>query len=158
MLYRWRSCEVAFWIDRGWEATFDSIYWLVERDMHGSLAASDRVASVLIACAAIAVIVPLITIIVFVVIRGAKYLRPSFFTETLASAGPDAKATEGGALHSIIGSAMQVGIAMLISVPLGLLAAVFLNEIGGRFARPVRGLVDAMSGVPSIVAGLFIYA
>jgi phosphate transport system permease protein len=43
-------------------------------------------------------------------------------------------------------------------VPLGLFAAVFLNEIGGRFARPVRALVDAMSGVPSIVAGLFIYA
>ena len=141
-----------------WIATFAFVYWLVERDLHGSLAASDRVASVLIASAAVAVIVPLVTIIVFVVVRGARYLRLGFFTETLANAGPDAAATEGGALHSIVGTFMQVGIAMLISVPLGVLAAVFLNEIGGRFARPVRGLVDAMSGVPSIVAGLFIYA
>ena len=61
-------------------------------------------------------------------------------------------------MHAIVGTLIQVGIAMVISVPLGVLAAVFLNEIGGRVARPVRALVDAMSGVPSIVAGLFIYA
>lgn len=141
-----------------WVAFFALIYWLVERDLHGALAASDRVASVLIATAAVAVVAPLMTILVFVVIRGAKALSLNFFTQTLASVGPLAKATEGGGLHAIVGTLIQVAIAIAISVPLGLLAAIFLNEIGGRAARPVRAIVDAMSGVPSIVAGLFIYA
>ena len=52
----------------------------------------------------------------------------------------------------------QVGIATLLSVPLGIATAVFLNEIGGALARPVRMIVDAMSAIPSIVAGLFVYA
>ena len=52
----------------------------------------------------------------------------------------------------------MVGIATLLSVPLGIATAIFLNEIGGPLARPVRMIVDAMSAIPSIVAGLFIYA
>ena len=59
---------------------------------------------------------------------------------------------------AIVGSLEQVAIATLISVPLAIMTAVFLNEIGGRLARPVRIIVDAMSAIPSIVAGLFIYA
>jgi phosphate transport system permease protein len=47
---------------------------------------------------------------------------------------------------------------MVISVPLGVTTAVFLNEIGGWLARPVRTIIDAMSAIPSIIAGLFIYA
>jgi phosphate transport system permease protein len=52
----------------------------------------------------------------------------------------------------------MIGIALLITVPLGITAAVYLNEIGGRFSRLVRTVVDAMTALPSIVAGLFIYA
>ena len=141
-----------------WLALFVAIYWLVERDLHGRLAATDRAAQVLIASAALTVVGALAVIIVFVAIRGAKALRPGFFVHTLATVGPLSKATEGGAFHAIVGTLMQVGAALVITVPLGLFAAVFLNEIGGRFARPVRALVDAMSGVPSIVAGLFIYS
>jgi phosphate transport system permease protein len=141
-----------------WLVVFVGMYWLIERDLHGRLSATDRVAQVLIASAAVTVVGALATIIVFVAIRGAKALRPGFFVKTLATIGPLSKATEGGALHAIIGTLMQVSCALIITVPLGLFAAVFLNEIGGRFARPVRALVDAMSGVPSIVAGLFIYS
>jgi phosphate transport system permease protein len=141
-----------------WLVVFVGMYWLIERDLHGRLSATDRVAQVLIASAAVTVVGALATIIVFVAIRGAKALRPGFFVKTLATIGPLSKATEGGALHAIIGTLMQVSCALIITVPLGLFAAVFLNEIGGRWARPVRALVDAMSGVPSIVAGLFIYS
>ena len=61
-------------------------------------------------------------------------------------------------MHAIVGTLMQVGLAIVISVPLGLMCAVFLNEIGGPLRRPVRIFVDAMSGVPTIIAGLFIYS
>jgi phosphate transport system permease protein len=58
----------------------------------------------------------------------------------------------------VIGTFQQVGLATLFSVPLAILTAIFLNEVGGRLARPVRTVVDAMSAIPSILAGLFIYA
>ena len=60
--------------------------------------------------------------------------------------------------HAIIGTIEQVGLALLWSLPLGVLAAIFLNESRSKWRRPVRIFVDAMSGMPSIVAGLFIYA
>ena len=67
-------------------------------------------------------------------------------------------ATAGGGLHAIIGTIEQVGLALLISLPLGAMAAIFLNESRSKLRRPVRIFVDAMSGMPSIVSGLFIYA
>ena len=67
-------------------------------------------------------------------------------------------ATAGGGLHAIVGTIEQVGLALLISLPLGAAAAFFLNESRSKLRRPVRIFVDAMSGMPSIVSGLFIYA
>ena len=67
-------------------------------------------------------------------------------------------ATAGGGAHAIVGTIEQVGLALVWSLPLGLAAAVFLNESRSRWRRPVRIFVDAMSGLPSIIAGLFIYA
>jgi phosphate transport system permease protein len=134
------------------------VYWLVLRDVEGSVAAADKIATVLIGAAAVTVLIPLGVIIAFVTLRGVKALRPNFFFKTLASVGPLDPATAGGGFHAIVGTLEQVGIAFVISVPLAVLVAVFLNEVGGKFARPVRFVVDAMSGVPSIVAGLFIYA
>src|SRR5919108_663390 len=137
---------------------FVAIYWFVVRDVEGPLLASDRVVSVIVASAAGFVLVPLVLIIGFVIVQGAKALTPGFFVHTLETVGPLDPATAGGGLHAIVGTFMQVGAAMIISVPLGLMVAIYLNEIGGRPARPVRFVVDAMSGVPSIVAGLFSYA
>jgi phosphate transport system permease protein len=57
-----------------------------------------------------------------------------------------------------VGTLEQVGIATIVAVPLGVLAALFIVEIGGRGARPVRALVEAMTSLPEIIAGLFIYA
>jgi len=135
-----------------------TVYWFIVRDVEGPLAAKDKLVTVLIGSAAVVVLMPLVVIIVFVASRGLKALRFNFFVKTLESVGPLDPATAGGGMHAIVGTLEQVGIAFLISVPLAILTAVYLNEVGGRFARPVRFVVDAMSGVPSIVAGLFIYA
>src|SRR5690625_7735755 len=66
--------------------------------------------------------------------------------------------TTGGALHAIIGTVYVTGIASLISIPLGIFTAIYLVEYGqGRLKRGITLLVDVMTGVPSIVAGLFAY-
>jgi phosphate transport system permease protein len=139
--------------------SFAFVYWLVIRDVEGPLHATDKLTTVLIGGAAVTVIIPLGVIVVFVTAKGLKALRPEFFTSTLASVGAiEARTGGGGALHALVGTLQQITIAFLVSVPLALMVAIFLNEVGGRFVRPVRFVVDAMSGVPSIVAGLFIYA
>ncbi len=140
-----------------WFSMFLAMYWLAERELVGSLVAKDRAVAALLSGVSLAIIVPLASILVYTTAAGARFLTAGFFTRTLATTGPEDPASAGGGLQAIVGTAMQVGIAMAISVPLGILTAVFLNEVGGRLRRPVRIFVDAMSGVPSIVAGLFIY-
>jgi phosphate transport system permease protein len=73
-------------------------------------------------------------------------------------AGPLDPLTVGGIRHAIVGTLIQISIARVITVPLGITTAIFLNEIGGKFARFVRTISDSMTALPSIVAGLFIYA
>jgi phosphate transport system permease protein len=85
-------------------------------------------------------------------------VHANFFTQDLRSAVGVDPLTKGGIKHAIIGTLIEVGIAMAISVPLGLLGAVFLHEVPGRFSRFVRTVVEAMTALPDILAGLFIYA
>ncbi len=134
------------------------VYWLIVRDLEGPVAAADKVMTVVIGAGAVCVLIPLVVILVYVALKGVKALRIGFFFKDLAAIGPLDPATAGGGFHAIVGTLQQVAIAVLISVPLALMVAIFLNEVGGRLARPVRFVVDAMSGVPSIVAGLFIFA
>ncbi|GAA4594160.1 phosphate ABC transporter permease PstA [Planotetraspora phitsanulokensis] len=137
---------------------FLPIYWFVIRDGQGATAAKDRLVTVLIATGALFAFAPIVFVVGYVVKRGAEVLRPNFFTETMQIVGPLSKATEGGALHSIIGTLEQLALATAIAVPLGLLTAVYLSEIQGPLARPVRLVADAMTALPSIVAGLFIFS
>jgi phosphate transport system permease protein len=135
---------------------FVGIFSVVVRESSGAEAAADRVANVLIAVTAIAAVLPLVAMVGFVAVKGITALRPGFFFEDMAKVGPLDKG--GGGLHAIIGTIEQVGIASVVSIPLAFLSAIYLNEMKGRLAGYVRFLVDAMSGVPSIVAGLFVYA
>lgn len=141
-----------------WYLLLLPIYLLVVRERHGSLVARDRVMTVLLVTGGLVTVIPLASIVIYTTARGLESLRPTFFTTTLEGTGPLDPATSGGALHSIIGTLEQVGIAIVLSVPLGVSTAVYLNEIGGRLSKVVRFVIDAMSGLPSIVAGLFIYA
>ncbi|MCU1426563.1 MAG: phosphate transporter, permease protein PstA [Actinomycetia bacterium] len=140
-----------------WYATFLLIAWFVARANHDKLRARDQVVRIVMWSGGLALIVPLVAILGYIVLKGYHALHASFFTKDERFVGSLDKGTSGGARHAIIGTLEQVGIAMCISVPLGITTALYLNEIGGRLARPVRTIVDAMSALPSIVAGLFIY-
>lgn len=118
----------------------------------------DRVMSAVVHGAVILMGVALASTIIFVFVRGWDALpHLNFFTQDMEGVGPRDAFTRGGVLHAIIGSLIEVGIAIVITVPLGIGTAVYMTEIGGKFARIVRTVVEAMTALPSIVAGLFIY-
>lgn len=123
------------------------------------LAVANRLATVLMATAGIVVLTALVFVVLYTVGRGIPALSHSnFFVETMRFAGPLDPLDVGGIAHAVVGTLIQIGIALAITVPLGIVTAVFLNEIGGPFARFVRTVSDAMTALPSIVAGLFVYA
>ena len=118
----------------------------------------DRLATAVVNTGALVVGVALLSTLAFVFQRGWKpLLHPNFFLHDMAAAGPRDPFTRGGILHAIVGSLIEVGIAIAVTVPLGVGTAVFMTEIGGRFATVVRTVVEAMTALPSIVAGLFVY-
>lgn len=100
--------------------------------------------------------IPIISIVSTVYMRGRKGLHWGLFTNDMSMATPNDPITNGGLLHSLLGTLIIVGCALIISFPIGILTALYLTEIRGIFQRPIKFLVQAMSGVPSIVAGLFI--
>lgn len=118
----------------------------------------DRLATAVVNTGALVVGVALLSTLVFVFQRGWKpLLHPNFFLHDMAAVGPRDPFTRGGILHAIVGSLIEVGIAIAVTVPLGVGTAVFMTEVGGRFATVVRTVVEAMTALPSIVAGLFVY-
>jgi phosphate transport system permease protein len=137
---------------------FLAIYFVATYDRVGWLAAVDRTVTVAVSTAMVLVLIPLVWLVSYIFIKGIVALRPSFFVHDQRGVTPTMPATAGGGLHAIIGTIEQVGLALLISLPLGAMAAIFLNESRSKLRRPVRIFVDAMSGMPSIVSGLFIYA
>lgn len=137
---------------------FFATFYLVSTGAHGPLVARDRVATAVISAGAVLAFLPLVFIVGYVVQRGMRFVGASFFTETLQFVGPLDPPTAGGAAHAIVGTLEQTGIAIVLSVPLAIATALFINEIGGRGTFVVRFMVDAMSGLPSVVAGLFVYA
>src|SRR5258708_6666048 len=141
-----------------WYVLFLAMTWFLARNRLGELEARDQMARVVVGTVAIGLMVPLGVIVGYILYKGYHALRPQFFTQDLSRTGPLSKATEGGGSAAIVGSLEMVGIATALTVPLGIATAIFLNEIGGPLARPLRMIVDAMSAIPSIVAGLFVYA
>jgi len=138
--------------------TYLILVWIVTADRIGATAATDRVATTIIIVSAFVILVPLVWLIIFVLTKGLPALRANFFVKDQRGITPIMPSTAGGGAHAIVGTLEQVALALAWSLPLGLMAAIFLNESKSRWRRPVRIVVDAMSGLPSIVAGLFIYA
>jgi phosphate transport system permease protein len=136
-------------------AAFIVLFFLLTRDRNSSETALDRVVTVLVWSVGILVAAALAWMVIFVVVKGLHLLRATFFTEDMSQVGP--LTPGGGVKHALIGTIEQVGLATLFVIPVGILTAVYLHEVQGRIARPVRFISEAMSGLPSIVAGLLIF-
>jgi phosphate transport system permease protein len=136
-------------------AFYAALVWL---DGDGP-AVRDRLVGATVHGLAVLLLMVLLFVVTFTLFRGYRALvHVNFFTQDLTRAGPLEPLTIGGALHAVVGTLEQIGLALIITVPLGLLCALFLSELRGGFPRFVRTVVEAMTALPSIVAGLFIYA
>jgi len=126
--------------------------------VEGRRAARNRVAASLIFSAFVLALIPLVSVAWTVVSKGWGRIDMDFFTHSMN--GITAFDPAGGIYHAIIGTLEQVGIAIVITVPLGIATAIYIVEYGrgSRLAGAVRFCVDVMTGIPSIVAGLFILA
>jgi phosphate transport system permease protein len=125
----------------------------------GRVVIADRLAGVVIHSGAGVLLAALVVVIVFTLARGAVAFRHSnFWVEDLSLAGPLDPLTMGGMAHAALGTLIMIAFALAISIPLGVLCAVFMAEFPSPFARIVRTVVEAMTALPSIVCGLFIYA
>jgi phosphate transport system permease protein len=121
-------------------------------------AVRDRIATVVLWSVTTLVIFSLASVIATTVYKGwAPLWHWNFYTQDLSTTTYNSPYSHGGIYHALIGTLWSVGIALFITVPLGLCCAVFLSEVGGPFARLVRTIAEAMTALPSIVAGLFIY-
>jgi phosphate transport system permease protein len=125
--------------------------------LRGRRAIVNRVATVAMYVSFLIAVIPLALVIWYTVGKGLLRFSYTFLTHSMAGVGPND--INGGIYHAIVGTVEQLLIASAISVPLGLLVAIYLNEYGGKgLATVVRLLVDVMTGIPSIVAGLFVLA
>jgi phosphate transport system permease protein len=119
-------------------------------------AAKDSLLSSFATLAIVITLIPIVSIVSTVVLKGYKGIHLGMFTNDMTQASVNDPVQAGGLLHALLGTLIMVGGALIISFPIGLLTALYLTEIRGKLARPIKFLVQAMSGVPSIVAGLFI--
>ncbi len=142
-----------------WYLTFLLMYAAMARLHWDRPEAQNRVVSVLAASGGLFALTVVVATVAYTLAHGFAAVRHlSSFTQSMAFAGPGSPLDVGGILHAIVGSLEQLGLATLFSVPLGLAAALFLAEVGGKLARPVRTIVEAMTALPDILAGLFVYA
>jgi phosphate transport system permease protein len=131
------------------------VVYLVSRSVEGNRKALDRLVTSVVTTAFAVAMVPLVSLVWTVLSRGLHRLDAEFFTSSMLGIVGEG----GGAYHAILGTLIITGITALISVPIGLLTAIYLVEYGtGRLKRAITFLVDVMTGIPSIVAGLFAFA
>ncbi|MEE1813982.1 phosphate ABC transporter permease PstA [Streptomyces sp. SP18ES09] len=136
---------------------FVLVTFAVTTKVEGSRQAKDRVATSLVWVSFVLAVVPLLSLAWVTISKGLDVLDGYFLTHSMNGV-LDAEAG-GGVYHALLGTIEQVGIATLIAAPIGLLTAVYLVEYGGgRLSQAVTFFVDVMTGIPSIVAGLFILA
>jgi phosphate transport system permease protein len=144
-----------------WYLGFLALTWFGTAQMIERQVATDRVVAVVVVSAALLVVALVVFIVVWVAYKALPTIHwGSLFTKDqgkLQLADPDAL-DHVGILHAIIGTLEQVGIAVLLGVPFAVATAVYLNEVKGWGSRTVRTVVTAMSGTPSVVAGIFLYS
>jgi phosphate transport system permease protein len=125
------------------------------RAVEGPRRATDRAFTFAVTSVFAAALAPLVSLLYTVINRGSTRFDWGFFTESMRGVIGEG----GGALHAVLGTLIITGCATVISVPIGILAAIYLQEYGtGRLRAWLTFLVDVMTGIPSIVAGLFAYS
>lgn len=120
----------------------------------------DRLATTAIYATFVIALAPLVAVLGTVIVKGLQVLSAEFLTTSMRNVSP--RSEGGGVYHALIGTLQQVGIAALIGVPVGILAAIYLVEYAPlaksrRLSRAISFFVDVMTGVPSVVVGLFVY-
>lgn len=144
----------------GWVAAFFfsyvSVSFIAEYRRAGKPAAQDSLLTSISRFAIFLAIIPIVSILATVVSKGWRGLHWGLFTQDMSEATVNSPIQQGGMQAAIVGTLIMVGLALIFTLPIAILTALYLTEIKGKFARPIRFLVQAMSGVPSIVAGLFI--
>jgi phosphate transport system permease protein len=139
---------------------FFVIYGLICRLLYGELIMRDRLATAAIWFGALVAFIPLAAVIYFVVFKGSSVVFahfPHFFVADFSKFQANGPVTAVGAGAAIVGTVEQVGLATLITVPLGILTATYIVNSHNTYSRLVSSVVDAMTGSPAIIAGLFIY-
>lgn len=131
------------------------VIWVLSRIVEGPRKAADRLVTALVSTAFTIALLPLISVAFTTIVNGLPRFDYDFFTQSMRNV----VGAGGGALHAIMGTLLITGMATLISVPIGLLTALYLVEYGrGRLKHGITFFVDVMTGIPSIVAGLFAFA
>ena len=134
---------------------FDVLLYVIARLVEGGRQAANRLVTSLVVTAFIVALLPLVSLLFTVVSNGLPRFDLEFFSSSMRNVVGEG----GGGLHAITGTLLITGMATLISVPIGLLTAIYLVEYGrGALARAITFFVDVMTGIPSIVAGLFAFA
>jgi phosphate transport system permease protein len=127
----------------------------LSRAVEGVRKSKDRLATTFVTTAFVVALLPLASLLWEVASKGAPQVNATFLNSSMRNVIGEG----GGIYHAIWGTLLVTGMATLMSVPIGLLSAIYLVEYGnGRLARWITFLVDVMTGIPSIVAGLFAYA
>jgi phosphate transport system permease protein len=128
---------------------------LISGGVEGARKSKDRLASALITSAFLVAVLPLASLLYKVISEGAPSINSQFLTYSMRNVVGEG----GGIYHALIGTLIITGLAAAMSVPIGIMTAIYLVEYGtGRLAKSITFLVDVMTGIPSIVAGLFAYA
>jgi phosphate transport system permease protein len=133
---------------------FIGCHFLIVRERSSPEVAIDKTVTTVMWTVGLAVVAVLLWMVTFVTVKGVVKLRPGFITSDMRTVS--ALDEGGGAKHAIIGTLEQVGVAAAGVIPVSVLTAVYLHEIKGRMAGVIRFIVDALAGLPSIVAGLLI--
>ena len=129
--------------------------WLFSTLVEGRRRAMDRLVTALVTGAFVLAMIPLVSLAITVVSLGVARFDADFFSMSMRNVTGEG----GGIVHAIVGTLLMTGAAAVISIPIGLMTSIYLVEYGrGKLARGVTFLVDVMTGIPSIVAGLFAYS
>jgi phosphate transport system permease protein len=142
-----------------WYVLFAVFYFAAASMQWNRLMVRDKVVAVLVSTAGVFATAVVADQLGYSLVKSLPAIvHANFWTSTMVSTAFLSPLTSGGMVHALVGSLEQLAIATVLSVPLGITAALFLAEVGGSMARPVRTIVNAMTALPSIIAGLLIYA